>query len=507
MTNIKDIDIKDVNYFLDHNRISRTVGDPYTVLWNFLSSNRNTNIKAPESITDWVLAYNISSQEIKKYDSVEIMMSNDDNLKDLSRRLGLNSVDKTRIVRILNYLNKLTISINLFNELPDELIVNILLMTDDFYKFCSLSNKFNSVCNNEFVPYLRHKLKHNTGLNTDKYNREQLFYLSQQQKHRYKTRIAPSGGYTLLISGGKVYACGIDSNGALGLGDILQMDTPTKIPNLQNIVEVSVGFNHSLALTNDGRVYAFGKNDKGQLGINSKEDNIFEPTLIPGLNNVISVLASKNYSFVLTSEGDVYVFGEKTVKGGTEIFGGAKGQLVKLDKLKDVIQMASDRDELFLLDINGNVYEYHYTKQPEKIDFPKKINSITVGSTGLFALDINNKLHISNIAIRDLSAEEFDDFKIKRIFNPVTYVDDTSNVVYILDESGNVYMYNVNDKNDHKWNIPNVVDVGVSVGSAYFVDNEGNLYVRGLNNNGQLGIGLDRKFKNQFILNPNLKIY
>lgn len=34
-------------------------------------------------------------------------------------------------------------------------------------------------------------------------------------------------------------------------------------------VKVSCGFEHTLALTDEGKIYAWGKNDKGQRGVNN----------------------------------------------------------------------------------------------------------------------------------------------------------------------------------------------------------------------------------------------
>jgi hypothetical protein len=501
MTNIKDINIKDVNYFLNRSGISKTTtSDPYLLLWNFIISNNNKNVLVPESIADWVLAYNISNQKINTYNSIEILSSNDDNLEELSKMFGLELVNKTRIIRILNYLNKLTIPID---NLPNEIIVRILLMTNDFRKFCSLSSKFNSICNNEFIPYLREKLEQNTGLKLDKYSKEQLFYLEQQQKYRYKTRLASGNSFVLLISEGKVYSCGSNMAGALGLGDDIEStDIPTEIPDLDNIVEVAVGYNHSLALTKDGKVYGFGDND-GQLGIINLEYSR-SPVLISNLKDVISVVATKNTSFVLTKEGNVYLFGEK--------IGGEEKGIILQDKLKNIIQIAADNDILLALDINGNVHKYDYIRGIiNQINYRKKINYIAIGSSAWFALDINNNIYSNGFVYGDIPSNEFKDLDIKRIFISPSYYEDTRDNFYILNEVGNCYRINVNKNNgelikDIMVDLPsNIVDIGISLISDYFVDIDGNLFVRGQNDHKQLGMG-DRIYRRSAVLNPNIQI-
>jgi alpha-tubulin suppressor-like RCC1 family protein len=51
--------------------------------------------------------------------------------------------------------------------------------------------------------------------------------------------------------------------GLIGLGDAIDLIlTPTIIPNLQDIQQVSTGFYHSLALNKNGLVFGFGSNEK-----------------------------------------------------------------------------------------------------------------------------------------------------------------------------------------------------------------------------------------------------
>lgn len=74
---------------------------------------------------------------------------------------------------------------------------------------------------------------------------------------------------------------------------------------LNNIDSMSIGYNHRLALTFDHQVYCWGINDYGQLGLGNQKTQ-YTPTLIPGLDNIVQVLAAKEISLFLTSNGDVY---------------------------------------------------------------------------------------------------------------------------------------------------------------------------------------------------------
>ncbi|HEU5423781.1 MAG TPA: choice-of-anchor Q domain-containing protein, partial [Nitrolancea sp.] len=83
------------------------------------------------------------------------------------------------------------------------------------------------------------------------------------------TAIAAYYNHTLAVSGGTVYAWGNGSPGVLGDGTTNNHDAPNPVPGLSNVVSVAVGGYHSLALTADGQMYAWGSNSEdGRLGDN-----------------------------------------------------------------------------------------------------------------------------------------------------------------------------------------------------------------------------------------------
>jgi alpha-tubulin suppressor-like RCC1 family protein len=55
--------------------------------------------------------------------------------------------------------------------------------------------------------------------------------------------------------------------GQLGLGDLLDRNYPKIIPGLNNIIQVSAGYQHSLVLHNNGSVYSFGLNSVNNFSI------------------------------------------------------------------------------------------------------------------------------------------------------------------------------------------------------------------------------------------------
>jgi alpha-tubulin suppressor-like RCC1 family protein len=114
---------------------------------------------------------------------------------------------------------------------------------------------------------------------------------------------------------GRLLACG--EGAAVGHGDA---DTkylePAPVAAMAgvHVVSVAAGFGHSLALSLDGRVYSWGDNTWGQLGLG---DELVRrsPVPIEGLQGVRSVAAASGHSFAVTQSGDVFSWGQALLKG------------------------------------------------------------------------------------------------------------------------------------------------------------------------------------------------
>ncbi|KMQ90034.1 rcc1 and btb domain-containing protein 1 [Lasius niger] len=75
------------------------------------------------------------------------------------------------------------------------------------------------------------------------------------------------------------------------------------------IVKVACGLQHALALTCEGKLYAWGKNDRGQLGVN-KNLQFSAPVLVDVPELVLDIAAYDNLSVVVGSNRTVYVWGD-----------------------------------------------------------------------------------------------------------------------------------------------------------------------------------------------------
>jgi len=123
-------------------------------------------------------------------------------------------------------------------------------------------------------------------------------------------QISCGGNHSLiLLNDGTVKVFGYNGNGQLGLGNTTQQNSPTLIPSLSNVKQVVCGDSHSLVLLNDGTVKGFGYNINGQLGLGNVTTPITSPTLIPSLTNVKQISCGSSHSLVLLNNGTVKSFG------------------------------------------------------------------------------------------------------------------------------------------------------------------------------------------------------
>ena len=138
-----------------------------------------------------------------------------------------------------------------------------------------------------------------------------------------KTVVAIAAGFfhsLALTSDGLILAWGLGQAGQLG-NPATSSEVPVAVTNSgllsgKAVVAIAAGGTHSLALTSDGRVAAWGNNDTGQLGSTSTAvgSNSAEPVAVTtgGVLNgktVVAIAASQYHSLALTSDGLVAAWG------------------------------------------------------------------------------------------------------------------------------------------------------------------------------------------------------
>jgi len=129
--------------------------------------------------------------------------------------------------------------------------------------------------------------------------------------------VAAGDDHSLVLkSDGTVWAWGGNHDGQLGNGSTSfnRTTTPVQVKNLTEVTAVALGSGYSLAQKSDGTAWAWGGNAYGYLG-NGKiadTDDVFyrtSPIQVNKLTGVTAVAAKFNYSLALKDDGTVWAWG------------------------------------------------------------------------------------------------------------------------------------------------------------------------------------------------------
>ena len=163
-------------------------------------------------------------------------------------------------------------------------------------------------------------------------------------EHYRWMRVASGKNHRLAInSRGELYAWGRNDEGQLGIGTTTDNElAPQRVGSDSDWKAVSGGYDHSLALKRDGTLYAWGKNHRGQLGIGST-NNENAPQQVGNDSDWKAIAAGNNHSLALKSDNTLYAWGANHVGQLGNNENGANFN----DKSKDKtapIQVGTDRN-------------------------------------------------------------------------------------------------------------------------------------------------------------------
>ncbi|GAM25008.1 hypothetical protein SAMD00019534_081830 [Acytostelium subglobosum LB1] len=203
----------------------------------------------------------------------------------------------------------------------------------------------------------------------------------------------------LLTDTGQVYSWGLCSYGKLGHPTKRDIAIPSPISAFRNkqIISISCGKDHSLALDEIGVVYSWGNNTGGRLGLGTTGDFIFSPTIIPFFEDqcVASISCGQEFSMALCNGGSLYSWGQGTMGNlGYKVEGGLNFQksprLVK--DLPPSKQVSCGNWHTMVLSEEGEVYTFGSNRDgrlgvaspdsthiPQRVKLDKSIKKIGAG--------------------------------------------------------------------------------------------------------------------------------
>ncbi|CAH1256948.1 SERGEF [Branchiostoma lanceolatum] len=125
--------------------------------------------------------------------------------------------------------------------------------------------------------------------------------------------VTGGGGHTVLISAeGRLFVCGWNQKGQLGLGHREDRSVPTQVTALTEPVDtVACGWDFTLAVTEGGQLFSWGSNAFGQLGFPEVKGHSSTPTPVQSLQGVkiVGVAAGLRHAVALDDSGSVWTWG------------------------------------------------------------------------------------------------------------------------------------------------------------------------------------------------------
>ena len=181
-----------------------------------------------------------------------------------------------------------------------------------------------------------------------------------------------------LRSDGTVVAWGSNSSGELGNNSTTASSVPVAVNaanswdllNNKTVVAIAVGQYHSLALTSDGKVAAWGYNGSGQLGDDYSTTESYVPEAVRATGvladkTVVAIAAGGSHSVALCADGTVATWGSNTygqlgnnstADSGVPVAVMATGVLAG----KTVVAIAAGHSHSMALCIDGTVATWGY---------------------------------------------------------------------------------------------------------------------------------------------------
>src|SRR5271165_576227 len=163
---------------------------------------------------------------------------------------------------------------------------------------------------------------------------------------------------------GNVWAWGANTNGQLGVGNTVNESLPTRVSGVSGAVAVTTGQSHTIVLRNDGTVWGWGANTSGQIGNGALTAWETIPVQVMAgptqpMRGLVAIVAGANHTVAIDNNGNVWAWGANTSGqlGNGDTSGTAQTYPVQA-YIASVVTIAAGTSNSYALQGNGNVWAW-----------------------------------------------------------------------------------------------------------------------------------------------------
>jgi alpha-tubulin suppressor-like RCC1 family protein len=143
-------------------------------------------------------------------------------------------------------------------------------------------------------------------------------------------------------TGGTLWAWGLNDNGQLGDGTVVNRSSPVQIGALTTWTKIAAGLAHSAAVRSDGTLWSWGANSAGQLGHNNTT-NRSSPVQVGILTTWANVFCGPFSTFAIKTDGTLWSWGSNIISS-ENIFGGGMLGVGDTINRSSPVQVGTDTD-------------------------------------------------------------------------------------------------------------------------------------------------------------------
>ncbi|KAL3284777.1 hypothetical protein HHI36_018920 [Cryptolaemus montrouzieri] len=185
---------------------------------------------------------------------------------------------------------------------------------------------------------------------------------TEERKSKKAKFILDSDIFTPSTRQGVVLVTGQNDVGQLGLGDEVMEKSRLALLELNDkeIVDICAGGMHTVCLTKDGKVFTFGCNDEGALGrkTDEEENSEYRPGQVELPGQVIQISAGDSHTVALLEDGKVFAWGTFRDTHGNMGLTTSGNERFPYEIIKDIpiVKVASGENHIVFLSKFGQVY-------------------------------------------------------------------------------------------------------------------------------------------------------